>query len=127
MKTTVFYDGQCPLCLIEMKKIRQLDLLYQIQLIDLHQQKLMASYPEIDLQAAMAILHGYDQSGKLLKGLDVTAHVWKQLGHHRWIQCLRWPLIRFFADLAYQGFAKHRYRLSRLFLGRNCSCEKPKL
>ena len=71
---------------------------------------------------ASIILHAQHQDGTLFLGLDATCKAWKIVEKHQWIQILRWPVIRFFADIAYRFFAKNRYFISYLLTGKKpCS------
>jgi len=113
---TIFFDSLCPLCTQEMQALRRYDSAGAITLVDLHSEFFREEYPQVSFNEAMRILHA-EQGGKILKGLDVTAAAWKAVGKKPWVQCLRWPVIRWFADFAYILFANNRYRLSWLLTG----------
>lgn len=113
---TIFYDGTCPLCRKEMDALRLYDEGEQLVLVDINSDAFSA-HPDIDPQKAMTILHAKDDTGSVLLGLDVTAAAWKAVGKKPWVQCLRWPVIRWFADWSYILFANNRYRLSWLLTG----------
>lgn len=115
---TIFYDGQCPLCTKEMAALKLHDEAGNIQLEDIHQTHFSERFPEINFDQAMQILHGY-YKGKIIYGLDVTCRAWRLVNKHRYLQMLRWPVIKPIADRCYLLFAKHRNRLSRLFV-RSC-------
>ncbi|WP_339720853.1 DUF393 domain-containing protein [uncultured Paraglaciecola sp.] len=111
---TLFYDGFCPLCLLEINKLKQLDVQQNITFVDIQKPSFSADYPQLDWQALNARIHGYLQDGSLISGLDVTYLAWKLVGKG-WVYApLRWPVIRWFADSAYNLFAKNRYRISYL-------------
>lgn len=115
---TIFYDGYCPLCLMEMNKLKQLDKDHQITFVDIQQATFALSYPQLDWQALNARIHGYLPDGTLVSGLDVTYLAWKLVGKG-WVYApLRWPVISWFADRAYNIFATHRYRISYLLTGK---------
>lgn len=115
---TIFYDSYCPLCLMEMDKLKQLDKQESIAFVDIQHPSFSASYPHLDWQSLNARIHGYLQDGRLISGLDVTYLAWKLVGKG-WVYApLRWPVIRWFADIAYNVFAKHRYRISYLLTGK---------
>ncbi|WP_439136018.1 thiol-disulfide oxidoreductase DCC family protein [Pseudomaricurvus sp.] len=121
-KLTVFYDGQCPLCAQEMQALTKRDTHQRLQLMDIWHPEFASRYPEIDPAAANRVLHAVDDTGHLLLGLDVTARAWSLVGVTRY-NCLRWPIIKPVADIAYRLFAKHRYRLSRLLTGKARLCD----
>lgn len=115
---TIFYDGACPLCVKEMDALRGEDRAGSLVFVDLHSDHLQKNHPQVDFNAAMRILHA-EQDGKMLKGLDATAAAWRTVGKKPWVQCIRWPVVRWFFDLAYLMFARNRYRLSWLFTGQS--------
>ncbi|MBO9490903.1 DUF393 domain-containing protein [Endozoicomonas sp. G2_1] len=112
-QVTIFYDGQCPICLAEMKHLKALDDQNLLDLQDLHQTAFAEKFPQVDPEKAMAVLHGRYQ-GQAIYGLDVTYHAWRAVGKGTWVAILRWPVVRSLADLVYLFFAKHRHRLSLL-------------
>lgn len=115
---TIFYDGYCPLCLLEMNKLKQLDKHQKITFVDIQERSFLIRYPDLDWQLLNARIHGYLADGSLISGLDVTYLAWKLVGKG-WVYApLRWPVISWFADIAYNVFAKHRYRISYLLTGK---------
>lgn len=114
---TLFYDGRCPLCVAEMRRLASLDGGRRLIFEDIHHPGFAARFPHINPDAANRILHGQTDSGELLFGLDVSCQAWRMVGKHRWMAMLRWPLIRPIADLGYRLFARHRYQISRWLTG----------
>ncbi|MFT2098134.1 thiol-disulfide oxidoreductase DCC family protein [Marinomonas sp. 2405UD66-6] len=123
---TIFYDGYCPLCTAEMNLLRDLDNQKKLILEDIHAADFSERFPHIDPIQADKILHGQLQNGEVIKGLDVTCLAWKLVGKHKWMQVLRWPVIRLFADLGYLFFARYRHSISSFVTGkpRCTSCQK---
>ena len=118
MTLTIFYDSHCPLCLVEMQHLKRFDEHKRIKLVDLHNDKLLESYPHINKQDAMRKLHAQQDNGDMLYGLDVTAIAWNLVGKYRFVKILRWPVIRLFSDLLYKLFAKYRDSISLLLTGK---------
>lgn len=115
---TIFYDGYCPLCKLEMDKLRQLDKRQDIAFVDIQELTFHAQYPDLNKHTLNARIHGYLADGSLISGLDVTYLAWKLVGKG-WVYApLRWPMIKWFADIAYNLFAKHRYLISYLLTGK---------
>lgn len=123
---TIFYDGFCPLCLSEMRELKTLDTQQKLNLENIHADDFSERYPHIDPVEADRILHGQLANGQVIQGLEVTCMAWKLVGKHKWMQALRWPVIRIFADLGYKFFAKYRHPISSFVTGkpRCTSCEK---
>lgn len=129
MTLTIFYDGQCPLCMAEMRQLKHHDHLGNIKFVNLYNDKFSEQYPHIDPVKANRILHGQLDSGELLLGLDVTCKAWQLVGKHTWLKILRWPVLRIFSDAIYLLFARYRNKISYLLTGtpRCSSCSIDKL
>ena len=112
----IFYDAQCPLCNTEMTHLRKADKHQQLTFEDLNATDFCCRFPHINKDKAMNLLHGKMPSGELIYGLDVTYHAWKTVGKHRWLLILRLPVIKFFADMGYTFFARHRQFISKLLM-----------
>ena len=121
---TMYFDGICPLCIAEVKQLRTLDTDGNLRFEDIHAQDFINRYPHINREAANRVLHAEYADGRLLLGLDVTQHVWRAVDKNHWLALLRWPIIRWFADMVYWIFARYRYSISYLLTGiRRCdSC-----
>lgn len=119
---TLFYDGTCPLCVAEMQQLEVLDAEGKLKLEDLYADDFGERFPHIDPVEADKYLHAEFADGEMLYGLDVTCAAWHAVNHKRWLAILRWPLLRWFADKAYQCFARNRYTISYLLTGtRRCN------
>lgn len=114
---SVFYDGYCPLCVAEMNKLRTLDKAHNLQLVDIQQPDFAERFPTLNWTALNARIHVQLADGQLLSGLDATHAAWQAVGHGWLYAPLRWPLIRWFADHAYDFFARNRYRISKWLTG----------
>ena len=119
---TVFYDGYCPLCVKEMLQLSEHDKHGALSLVDINSDSFSERFPDIDKQKASQVLHGKTREGEVLLGLDTTYRAWSLVDKHRWLACLRWPVIRVFADLVYLFFARNRYWISYLLTGKS-RCE----
>jgi predicted DCC family thiol-disulfide oxidoreductase YuxK len=108
-----------------MNKLKQLDKQKNILFVDIQEPSFFIDYPHLDWKALDARIHGYLADGSLISGLDVTYLAWKLVGKG-WVYApLRWPVIKWFADIAYNFFAKHRHRISYMLTGKKrcVSCE----
>ncbi|WP_136483665.1 DUF393 domain-containing protein [Vibrio sp. H11] len=115
---TIFFDGQCPLCVREMRALKRYDDHNLIALIDINSDQ-MADYPDIDPAEAQRIILAYNNRNQLIRGLDVLHQAWRLVGKG-WIYApTRWPLIKTLADQCYLLFAKHRYTISRWLIGQS--------
>lgn len=110
-KLTIFYDGNCPLCTLEMQKLKRQDAKGLIILEDLHQKDFNSRFPNIDIKKALEILHGYYQ-GETLLALDVTHRAWSLVGKGAIVAPLKIPGIRQLAHCGYLLMAKYRRPIS---------------
>jgi predicted DCC family thiol-disulfide oxidoreductase YuxK len=116
------------MCLKEMCSLKKHDSLNHIQLIDIHDIEKMDSYPHIDKNHALKVLHGIYR-GQILLGLDVTVTAWKLVGKNRWLVITRLPVLKGVFDKIYLLFAKHRMKISALLFNAECannSCSRNK-
>lgn len=116
-KLTIFYDGHCPLCCLEMEKLKQYDQHNRIQLEDLHQPKFEQHFPDINVADALKILHGKYQNKRLL-ALDVTHRAWTLVGRGALVAPLQFPIIKQIAHVGYLLLAKYRRPLSHFIYQR---------
>ena len=107
----IFYDGNCSLCSLEMKKIKDYDKKGLIVLQNLHQENFDTLFPYINKEKALDILHGVYQ-GEILLGLDVTHRAWTLVGRGLLVAPLQFPIIKQLAHCGYLIFAKYRKPIS---------------
>lgn len=116
-KLTIFYDGNCPLCSLEIQKLKQHDDQNRIILENLHQPDFELLFPGINVDKALKILHGKYQN-KLLLALDVTHRAWTLVGRGVLVAPLQFPVIKQIAHGGYLLLAKYRYPLSQFIYQR---------
>ncbi len=122
LPVTLFYDGNCPLCLREINHLSRLNQAGQLQLVDIHSDGFAQRYPELDPEELDRFIHARLGDGIIVKGVDATLAAWEAVGKGIWIAPLRWPLMRIVADGVYRLFARNRHTISRRLaplLGRN--------
>lgn len=120
---TLFYDGHCPLCVKEIAALQRKNHDGRLQLENIHAESFGQRYPTLSVDKADRLLHGLTADGRWLTGLDVTVKAWQLVGQHRWLQVLRWPLIKPLADFAYRLFARYRHPIAFLLTGQR-RCEQ---
>ncbi|MEH6394265.1 thiol-disulfide oxidoreductase DCC family protein [Pseudoalteromonas sp.] len=104
----IFYDANCPLCAKEMRLLKKADKHNKIALEDINAGDFEQRFNHIKRQDALAFLHGQQDNGEMIYGLDVTFAAWQTVGRHKWLRVLQLPGIRFLADQGYKVFAKYR-------------------
>lgn len=110
---TIYYDGNCPMCVKEMDHLKNNDPKNLISLVDIHQKDFEMLYPNITFIDAMRILHGH-YNGQLLLGLEVTHRAWTLVGKGFWVAPLNWPLFKTLSHWVYLLLAKYRHPISAL-------------
>ena len=103
---TLFYDGNCPLC---MREVRLLTRIADegLLLTDLHD--VPENPDEPSSLERLKNLHLRTADGEWLTGVDATIRAWS---HTRWgffFRPLRWPLLTPLADRAYEYWARRRF------------------
>ncbi len=102
---TLYYDGQCSLCAAEIESLRE-ERSDTLALVDIHTLKAPAS----ERDALLRTLHLQRADGSWLTGADANVAAWQGTSKARFLQVLRWPLIRHGVDLVYRIWAAWRYR-----------------
>lgn len=125
---TIFYDGGCPLCAIEMRHLQRLNRDGRLGFEDIMAADFNERFPALEWQALNERIHAMQPDGSMLTGLDVTYEAWRLVGRGWLYAPLRWPLVKPVADRFYLWFAKHRYRISFWLTGqKRCQqCELKK-
>lgn len=111
MKTTMFFDGGCPLCRREVAHYRRLDRGDRIRWVDITSQPGTLSKYGIAYGTAMERLHALDEDGQIVSGVPAFVAVWRQLPGYRHlarvVEGLRLvPLL----DWLYTRFASWRHK-----------------
>jgi ligand-binding SRPBCC domain-containing protein/predicted DCC family thiol-disulfide oxidoreductase YuxK len=108
----VFFDGDCPLCLREIKMLRWLDKRNRIRFTNI-------AAPDFDPRSAglsmfelMDRIHGRLPDGTPIEGVEVFRQLYGAVGFRRAVQVSRWPGVAHALHLGYVLFAKNRLRLT---------------
>ena len=110
---TLYYDGQCPLCVAEVAFLQSRNATGKLAFVDITQPDFAQAGHHISCEAAMAQIHGRTADGQVLVGVTVFAAAYKlaKLPVIAWLLSRRWlmPVLQ----PAYILFAKHRQAISR--------------
>lgn len=114
-KTTVFFDGSCPLCRAEIGHYRRKDRAGALCFIDISEAD--AIPPEGTCrQRAMERFHVRASDGRILTGAAAFVEVWSRLPGWRWAaRAASLPGALTALELGYRLFLPVRPFLSRLF------------
>ncbi|MEY4548649.1 MAG: hypothetical protein RL685_4844 [Pseudomonadota bacterium] len=108
----VFYDGECPLCLREIRMLRSRDRQDRIRFTDIAAAGFDASALGVTREVLMGRIHGRLPDGKLIDGVEVFRRLYAAVGFARLVGLTRLPGITQLLDVAYDAFAKNRLRLT---------------
>ena len=103
--STLYYDGQCPLCSFEMRHLNRLkteDLVLQ----DIHAQLNLA---DASREQYLKVLHLKRSDGSTLTGLDASVYAWQHTPLGPMMAWLRWPIVKTVADTVYGVWARRRF------------------
>jgi predicted DCC family thiol-disulfide oxidoreductase YuxK len=103
---TLYYDGNCPLCLREIRTLERLRDQH-LQLVDIHSYEPAPGAPS--RESMVLRLHLKADDGRWHSGVDATVKAWS---HTRWgflFRPLRWPLLTRLTDRAYEYWARRRF------------------
>ena len=110
---TIFYDGECPICSLEMSKLKLRPQAQQVHFVDYRTQDISSwpvKFEELDYQ-----IHGITRAGEVIKGVDVFIHLYSLMGLNFIAKVLSIKVLRPLYDLGYVLFAKNRKLLGRIF------------
>ncbi|CAD79100.1 MAG TPA: DUF393 domain-containing protein [Rhodopirellula baltica] len=109
-KVEVFYDGECPLCLREIKLLKWLDRKNRIQFTDIAADDFNAAEYEKTPAQFMDEIHGRLPDGQWIIGVEVFRQLYSAVGLGPLVWPTRLPGISHALDFGYQVFAKNRLR-----------------
>lgn len=109
----VFFDGECPLCLREIKLLRRLDRKNRIQCTDISAPSFSPASYGMSLQDFMDEIQGRLPNGEWIKGVEVFRRLYAAVGLKPVVALTRLPGISHGLEFGYRVFAKNRLRLAR--------------
>ncbi|HTF83645.1 MAG TPA: DCC1-like thiol-disulfide oxidoreductase family protein [Cellvibrio sp.] len=104
-KATLFYDGQCPICLREMHWLNKFKAA-GLQLINVHD---MLSLSADERERLLRRLHLKQADGRWLMDMDASVAAWSYTPFGFLLRPLRWRLFARLVDHFYERWADKRY------------------
>jgi predicted DCC family thiol-disulfide oxidoreductase YuxK len=118
---TLYFDGSCPFCAREMKRLRGWDTRGRLAFTDIS----LPGFDPAHLNATMADLDlelfSLTAGGRVLIGTASMLEAYALVGKGWVVWPLRVPLLRDMLSWLYRRFARNRYAMSRL-LGYRPAC-----
>lgn len=110
-KVTMFYDGGCPLCKVEVKHYQDLDKQQHIEWVDITKNQEILKQYNIPFDNAIRHLHVLDKKQKVQIGAYAFVTLWKELPYYRILAVFFYiPMSKFMLNIFYKIFAKFRYK-----------------
>ncbi|MCA9139333.1 MAG: DUF393 domain-containing protein [Planctomycetales bacterium] len=108
----VFYDGECPLCLREIKLLRRLDRKHRIRFTDIADPLFSPARFGMTMKDFMDEIQGRLHSGEWITGVEVFRRLYAAVGLKPVVALTRLPGISHGLEFGYRVFAKNRLRLT---------------
>ena len=117
----VFFDGECPLCVREIRLLRRLDRRGRILFTDISAAGFDPAPLGLDQAILMARIHGRLASGELVEGVEVFRQLYAAVGLGPLVALTRLPGLSHLLELGYRWFAKNRLRLTGRCTSETCA------
>jgi predicted DCC family thiol-disulfide oxidoreductase YuxK len=108
----VFYDGECPLCMREIRMLQRKDRAEKIQFTNIAAAAFDPTSVGTTYAELMARIHGRLPDGSWIEGVEVFRRLYTAIGWTRLVAFSRWPLVRSLLGLGYRLFAANRLRMT---------------
>ena len=100
---TLYFDGQCPLCSREIKKLKE-RVKEPICFVDVHH----AALPEEQRRIFLKKLHLF-KDGKVKVGFEANLALWLATPYGWFFSVFKLPIIFHFCNMIYNIWAKYRF------------------
>ena len=108
----VFYDGECPLCMREIRMLQHRDRAAKIRFTDIAAPGFDPATVGLDHDVLMKRIHARLPGGELIEGVEVFRRLYTAVGFGPLVTATRLPGISQLLDVAYGLFAENRLRLT---------------
>ena len=122
----VFYDGDCPLCMREIRMLTRLDRRGRIKFTNIAAEGFDAASVGLDHATLMAKIHARLPSGELIEGVEVFRRLYEAVGFGPLVAVSRAPGVAQLLDVSYRWFARNRLRLTGRCEAGTCEVAAPK-
>jgi predicted DCC family thiol-disulfide oxidoreductase YuxK len=108
----VFHDGDCPLCMREIRMLMRRDRHARIQFTNIAAPDFDAAAYGTTYADLMARIRGRLPDDTWIEGVEVFRHLYAAIGFRRLVAISRVPGVSHLLALAYHAFARNRLRLT---------------
>lgn len=117
----VFYDGDCPLCMREIRMLMRKDKDHRIEFTNIAAPGFDAAAYGTTYAELMAKIRGRLPDGTWIEGVEVFRQLYAAIGFRRLVAVTRVPGISQLLSLGYRAFAANRLRLTGRCLDDRCA------
>jgi predicted DCC family thiol-disulfide oxidoreductase YuxK len=111
-KLTIYYDGECPLCLAEILFLKQHNQRGLLEFVSL--QNLDANCHDINCELAFKTIHARLGDSEIIVGPEVFYEAYKRTDLRTVQYLFSFRVVRFVYARFYVLFAKYRHQISRV-------------
>ncbi len=111
------YDGNCPICVFDVARLRQADRRGLLKFIDITATGFDPKIYGRDLDDLLMRIHARRADGVVIEGPEVFRLSWEAIGYGWLVAPTRWPGLAWLTERAYRWFARNRMALSHRFGG----------
>ena len=112
----VLYDGECPMCIFQMKVLSWLDWSGALALIPLSDPRAQEIAPQIQREDLLEAIHCVTPEGCVYRGARAIRFLGMRLPLLVPVALLLWiPGVIFLAEIIYRWVSRNRLRFSRVF------------
>ena len=108
----VYFDGECPLCMREIRMLQRFDKGARIRFTDIAARDFEPATTGLSMATLMDRIHGRLPNGERIEGVEVFRRLYRAVGFGWLLAWTAWPGFRTIADAAYRVFAKNRLRFT---------------
>lgn len=108
----VFYDGDCPLCMREIRMLVRKDRAHKIEFTDIADPAFSAAAYGTSYESLMERIRGRLPDGTWIEGVEVFRQLYAAVGFRRLVAITRLPGLSHLLGLGYRLFAANRLRLT---------------
>ena len=115
-KQTVLYDGDCPMCVFQMKALSWLDWRGALALVPLSDPHAQEIAPQLTREDLLEAIHCVTPAGRVYRGARAIRFVGMRLPLLVPVALVLWlPGVILLAEIIYRWVSRHRLLFSRLF------------
>jgi len=123
----VLYDGDCPLCVFQMRLLTWLDWFNVLALVPISDPRAQEAAPGVEAEDLRAAMHVVTRDGRIFRGARCLRFVGLRLPLFVPVALFLWiPGVIQIAEVAYRWVSSNRLILSRVFGCREACALLPK-